>query len=171
MNNVKNCQLMSNNGYFGTFLTHLTCFLHNSTWTNKKFNNYSFWIVFSDLSQIIYLFWFNFLWQIMSNYLFRFASFPLFLRFKSPIFICFDSFRIKTLKIWFDHKLNHKKHYWPKLSYKTIKKAWWYHYGITKSLVSSWHTCTQKKTWEMTITPSHDLITSLMIISDFYNYN
>ena len=119
-NNVKYCQILSHSGHFGTFLVILiwdnfTCFLHYSTLTIKKTNYFSSWIDFSDLNQIIYLFWFVgiwhystyygqscqiicfdlsvfdiirliILWRIMSNYVFRFVLFRFVLLFESPLF-------------------------------------------------------------------------------------
>ena len=55
-------------GHFIHFWAILTCFLHYSTWTNKKSNNYSFWINFSDLNQIIYSFWFLGIWHYSTFY-------------------------------------------------------------------------------------------------------
>ena len=59
LNNVEYCPIMLNNVYFGifsSFLIHFDIFLHYLTRTNKKLNNYLFWINFSDLIQIIYSF-------------------------------------------------------------------------------------------------------------------
>ena len=55
---------------------------------------------------------FNFLGQIMLNYLFCFALLRLILWFKSAIFwLALIRFRIQTQYIWFGHKWNHKKHF------------------------------------------------------------
>ena len=54
--NVKYCQIMGILGRFCSFLTQFDMFLHYLTWTNKKSNNYLFWINFSYLNQIIYSF-------------------------------------------------------------------------------------------------------------------
>ena len=80
-NNVKYRQILSNNGHFETFwdiLAIFYCFLLYLTLTNKK--NYSFWINFSDLDQIIHSFWFVGIQHYSTNY------------GKSCQIICFNSF-------------------------------------------------------------------------------
>ena len=80
-NNVEYCRIV---GIFGTFLVIFTCFLHYSTLTNKKTNNYSFWIDFSDTNQIIYSFWFVSIRHYSTYY------------GKSSLIIRFDSFRFDS---------------------------------------------------------------------------
>ena len=80
-NTVEYCRIV---GIFGTFLVIFTCFLHYSTLTNKKTNNYSFWIDFSDTNQIIYSFWFVSIRHYSTYY------------GKSSLIIRFDSFRFDS---------------------------------------------------------------------------
>ena len=80
-NTVEYCRIV---GIFGTFLVIFTCFLHYSTLTNKKMNNYSFWINFSDTNQIIYSFWFVSIRHYSTYY------------GKSSLIIRFDSFRFDS---------------------------------------------------------------------------
>ena len=93
-NTVEYCRIV---GIFGTFLVIFTCFLHYSTLTNKKTNNYSFWIDFSDINQIIYSFWFVGIRHYSTYYgkscrIIRFDSFR-FDSFYDSNHLFFDSFR------------------------------------------------------------------------------
>ena len=73
---VKECQQILSNtvkivsilGHFWWYFSHFYMFLHYLTLTNKKTNNYSFWIHFSDLNQIIFSFWFVGIWHYLTYY-------------------------------------------------------------------------------------------------------
>ena len=67
-NNVKCCQILSNCWHFGTFLVIFEPFFALFDVNKKKSNNYSFWIHFSDLNQIIYSFWFVGIWHYSAYY-------------------------------------------------------------------------------------------------------
>ena len=65
---VEYCRILLNSEIFCSFLNNFDMFLHYSTWTNKKSNYYLFWIDFSKLNQIIYLFWFLSIWHYWAIY-------------------------------------------------------------------------------------------------------
>ena len=65
-NTIEQCHTLGIWGQFCSFLTHFDLFFCTIlTW---KLNDYLFWIDFSDLNQIIYLFWFVSIWHHLTFY-------------------------------------------------------------------------------------------------------